>query len=237
MDAVISILVVTGILLALGLAAGLVDRSNFAPRWLVAAGLLVIVNDALLTNVYGALPDAIGGQWNWQGKILATLATLAIAAHPALGWKRAGLTFAQDRTGRGLTWAVAALFAVLFLVLGLVSPDEAITGETLAFQSTMPGLEEELFYRGLLLLAFNEALRGRVRWLGIDVGWGGLLVTLAFGFAHAVGFSDGALEFDPMSFAMTAVPSLVLLWLRERTGSVVLPVVMHNVANTFPLIF
>ena len=34
-----------------------------------------------------------------------------------------------------------------------------------------------------------------------------------------------------MIFAMTGVPSLILLWLREQTGSVVMPILAHNVAN------
>ncbi len=34
-----------------------------------------------------------------------------------------------------------------------------------------------------------------------------------------------------MTFAITGIPSLLLVWLRERTGSLLLPVVLHNYAN------
>src|SRR5688572_20340695 len=232
MDPVISILAIVAILLAIGEAAGLPDRKRFRRRWLLAGGALVLLNDAALTNVYGLLPNVIGDAWNWQGKLLALAITLAIASR--IGWREGGLTLRQRAEGRPLTWAVFLLSAALFAGLALMSDGEGADAETLAFQWTMPGLEEEPFYRGILLLAFDRALGVR-RMLGTELGWGGLLVTLAFGFAHAFSIEGGAVDFDGLSFAMTAVPSLLLLWLRARTGSLVLPIVAHNLANGLSL--
>ena len=65
------------ILLMLGTAMGLADRRNFSPRWLLIAALLIAVNDACLTRFYGWLPDLIGGEWNWQGKLMALAAPRA----------------------------------------------------------------------------------------------------------------------------------------------------------------
>ena len=86
----------TAILLALGMMVGYADRRRFSPRWLLVAALLVAINDALLTRAYGSLPDLIGGDWNWQGKFLALVATLIIAALPAFGFRRVGLTMKQE---------------------------------------------------------------------------------------------------------------------------------------------
>jgi hypothetical protein len=36
---------------------------------------------------------------------------------------------------------------------------------------------------------------------------------------------------------MTGVPAFLLLWLRERTGSLVMPVIGHNLANGLSTIF
>lgn len=41
----------------------------------------------------------------------------------------------------------------------------------------------------------------------------------------------GGFEFEAVNFAVTGAPSLLLLWIREKTGSVVLPIIGHNVAN------
>ena len=78
------------LLLVLGTVVGCTDRQRFAPGWLLIAALLVAVNDALLTRAYGSLPHLIGGEWNWQGKLLALAATLAIAVSPAFGFRRVG---------------------------------------------------------------------------------------------------------------------------------------------------
>ena len=231
MDGFLSIACAIGIVLALGLAFGLADRKSFAPGYLLLAGLLVFANDLALTRGYGLIPDFAGGGWNWTGKLLALALTLAVAARPQFGWKAIGLTLEQKREGRPVTWAVAALLAALFTIPALLSAPDAHTTEDLAFQLTLPGLEEEPFYRGLLLLALARAFAGRWRFAGIDWHWGALLSCLAFGLAHALGWSEGAPQFDAIAFALTGGPALLLVWLRERTGSLLLPVVLHNYAN------
>ncbi|OWY59602.1 hypothetical protein B7486_73695 [cyanobacterium TDX16] len=107
----------------------------------------------------------------------------------------------------------------------------------MAFQLTMPGLEEEAFYRGTLLFALDRAFLGRRRFLGVDWGWGALLSCVMFGLAHAFGFSEGQFSFDPLTMALTAVPSFIGVWLVLRTRSVLLPAVLHNFGNAITLMF
>jgi membrane protease YdiL (CAAX protease family) len=236
MNGIISIAGVVGILLGLGLLLGLADRRNFSPVWLLVAALLVLANDAMLTRLYGLVPDMFGGDWNWQGKVMALLVSLAIASLPLFGWKRTGLTLRQKPGAFAGAAIVFALYCLFFLAIALVFPNEDATSETVAFQLTMPGLEEELFYRGILLLALNEAFRGRARVLGIDWGWGAILSSLVFGLAHAFSYSaDAGFEVDLMILALTGIPSLLAVWLRERTGSLLLPVLAHNAGNSLPL--
>ena len=233
MEALLGILGVIGILLFAGLACGLADSKNFSPGWLFAALLLVLINDALLTNLYGLLPDAFPqGRWNWQGKLLALLATLAIAAHPRFGWRRTGLTLRQEPGSLRSTLPVALAYCAFYLAVALAFPGEDRTPETVAFQLTMPSLEEEPFYRGLLLLALYEAFRGRARFLGVEWSWGALLSCIAFGLAHAFSYGDGSYALDPIVFAMTFIPSALAVWIRLRTRSLLLPIVLHSFGNT-----
>lgn len=224
------------ILLVAGAVIGLLDRRRFSPRWLVVAALLVAINDACLTRAYGVLPDLIGGEWNWQGKLLALAATLIIAAMPALGWRRVGLTFSQEPGSLKAAIPVALLYCAFFVVIALAFPSGEADTETVAFQLTMPGLEEELFYRGILLFALDQAFTGRKRFLGVDWGWGAVLSCFLFGLAHAFGFSDGRFSFDAITMALTALPSFIAVWLRLRTGSVLLPILLHNFGNSFSFI-
>lgn len=96
---------------------------------------------------------------------------------------------------------------------------------------TMPGLDEELFYRGVLLLMLSEAFGRPIRVLGAPMGWGALVSSVAFGLTHALGYSDGSFSFDPMLMGTTGVAALVLVWLKEKTGSLLLPVLLHNYGN------
>lgn len=237
MDSVISIASIAGMLIMAGLVIGLADRPNFAPGWLLTAAALVIVNDALLTNFYGALPDLIpGATWNWQGKALALAATLAIAGLPGFGWCRSGLILRQAPGSLRVCAPIALLYCLFFLGLALAFPSEGASGEELAFQLTMPSLEEEAFYRGILLLALGEAFKGRRLWLGVEWHWGVLLSCLLFGLAHAFSYADGGFSFDAITMALTAVPAVLAVWMRLRTGSLLLPVLLHSAGNSISLL-
>lgn len=236
MDGMIGMASVVALLLGVGTLLGLTGWKDFSFRWLLAAAGLVAVNDALLTNLYGRLPDLIGGDWNWQGKALALAATLAIAALPALGWKASGLTLRQAPGSLKPALPVALAYVGFFTLLALVFPNEPASKETIAFQLTMPGFEEEPYYRGVLLLLLCRAFAGRWRFLGVDWSWGAILTCVLFGLAHAFSYSDGAFSFDPMTMALTALPSLIAVWLALRTRSVLIPVLLHNFGNAITLL-
>jgi len=224
------------LLLLAGGLIGLFDRERFALRWLLVAVVLVAVNDAMLTRFWGAMPNLLPGDRNWQGKLLALALTLAVAALPAFGWRRVGLTLAQAPGSLRAALPVVALYCGFFVALALAFPGEPGTLEEMAFQLSMPGLEEEAFYRGILLFALDRAFAGRVRFLGVDWGWGAVLSSCLFGMTHAFGYSDGGFSFDPLYWALTALPSLVAVWLRLRTASLVLPIVMHNFGNAISML-
>lgn len=234
-DGLMSIIAICAGLLVFGAILGLFDRKNFRPKWLIVATVLVLINDAALTRAYGLLPDVIGGDWNWLGKGLALVLTLAIASHAAFGWRRSGLTLQQREGSLPAALIVSAILVVLFTYFALTSDDGASSFETIAYQLTLPGLEEEPFYRGILLLALNEAFRARFRAIGVEWGWGALMSSVLFGMTHAFGFGDSGYSFDLMTFLMTGVPALILVWLRERTGSLLLPILLHNFGNSIGL--
>ncbi len=66
---------------------------------------------------------------------------------------------------------------------------------------------------------------------GREVGWGGVLATVAFGLIHALFVGSDGVSFDLVAFTVTGGPAFLRLWFRERTGSLALPVLAHNVAN------
>jgi hypothetical protein len=140
------------------------------------------------------------------------------------------LTFPQN-AGLRPALVVLLMLSVVCVCLPVWASDGRDHWETVAFQWIMPGLDEEVFYRGVLLLAMNEAFRARILVWGAAIGYGGLLTSVLFGLAHALSYQSGVYEFNSAMFLVTALPSLLLLWMRERTGSVLMPIIAHNVAN------
>ncbi len=236
MNAITGLSGILVLFLVTGCAVGFSHRRHFSVRWLVVAALLVVLNDILLTRAYGVFPNLLPGSWNWQGKILALLATLVLASLPYFGWRRIGLTLRQHKDSVRPALLVMGVYIAFFIVLALIFPHEGASAETVAFQLTMPGLEEEIFYRGLLLYALDRAFTARVHVLGVEWGWGALFSSALFGLAHAFGYSDGGFYFEPMIMALTAIPSLLVVWLRLRTGSLLMPIILHNVGNSVFLI-
>ncbi|MDY6924554.1 MAG: CPBP family intramembrane glutamic endopeptidase [Pseudomonadota bacterium] len=236
-NGLMSLLAVTAVFLAVAVAGVVLQKGRVHWGWLAGAVLLIAIHDALLTGAWGLLPlPGIGDRWNWSGKIAAAVAMLAVSALPALGLRRSGLTLAQSR--EGLTGALIAcgLLVAVFLGLAVAFPGEGGDAETFAFQLTMPGIEEEIFYRGVLLLMLNEAFGRPVVVLGAPMGWAAVLTSLAFGLDHALGYGAEGFSFEPLALALTGGPALILVWLREKTGSILLPVLMHNFANVAPML-
>ncbi len=238
MNELIRTLIETGILAGLGLLGALIFRNSFRWRWLVVAILLNLAYQALLTRGFWMVPDPFpNADWNWAGKLAAIAFTLIIMSLPAFGWARCGARLDQGPHWRGALVMFAALSGLFFWLALSGADGKPDNLETIAFQWTMPGLDEEFFYRGTLLLALNEAFRSKTGLLGAPIGYGGLLTCILFGLTHALGYKAGTVEFDLMTFAMTGIPSFLLLWLRERTGSLLLPVIARNIAKGASTLF
>ena len=220
-----------GIVLVFGMIGAALSWRNFCWRPFVVALALYVVYDALLTRGFFLVPNLPAeSSWNWLGKAMSFVAMLVVASRPAFGFRKVGLSF-EHRPGILSPVLVFAGLLACFAYLALSDTSGNADIETMAFQWTMPSLDDELFYRGVLLLVMNDAFTRRVEIFGAPVGYGGLLTSLLFGLAHGFGYSQGSFHFDLNMFVVTGLPSLILLWLRERTGSLLLPMLAHSASN------
>ena len=204
-------------------------------RWTWAVLFLVLLAfDDLAVGLPNVLPALEpGGRWNWSGKILCTLWALAFLAFGPLSFREAGVTLRQ-RTGsvRAALFATMALTAASFGI-GLAFGGGSFDAETLAFQLTMPGIAEELVYRGVFIALLHRALpsaEGVARW------WPVVITAVAFGLWHGLSVNDGRVAFDGLSASFPLVGGLAYGRLRERTESVLLPLFAHNLGNTAALL-
>jgi membrane protease YdiL (CAAX protease family) len=93
-------------------------------------------------------------------------------------------------------------------------------------QLVVVALPEEMFYRGFMQTAWARSAPERgVTVLGARLGAGFVWTQLLFAAGHLVVLQPWRLG--------TFFPGLLFGWLRERTGGVAAPVVLHAVSNVF----
>ena len=232
-------------LLSVGLSAGLallctlpfvvvaVWRSR-TRRWgpLSFVGSLVI-----LQNAVAELPRVNGLQhlhWSWQAALLTTALPLLVASlTPGVSFASIGVT-SSLKPG----WLkpaipallIAAAVPAVFFVLG---SRVGLTGEGWAYLLVMPGLAEELLFRGLYQSLLNSALGRCWRFGGAEFGWGLLITSVLFAGANGLVAVDSQLHARIVLPAAIApfMLSLVSGWVRERTNSVWPSVFGHNLSN------
>ena len=225
--------VIFSVSLALAAAAAFLLGKLFDRRITVAFALLCAVYvgaDDFLTGLPTTLKflDVLGGQWNWTGKVISLVLSALVIAGLGLSRTTVGLTFSQRHKTIGLISLV--LFIVWGACLGLLFKPGAPDAETLAFQAFMPGLSEELVYRGIVPALLFGMIRGKGPIEGIP--WVVIIATSAvFGILHGLNYSDGKFGFEVMSALFPFIGSIPGGWLRFKTGSLLIPVCAHGLAN------
>jgi len=153
---------------------------------------------------------------------------------------RAGLTFRispqawRDSlviTGLMLMFVVARKLAIDLTGLGR-SADVPVVLEYFLYELTMPGIAEELGYRGVIQPRLNAALGRPWRLLGAQVGWGWVITSVLFWAPHAFRIDpQNHLSFYWPTLTLQLIAGFVYGWVRERTGSVFPSMLAHNLVN------
>ena len=203
-----------------------------ARRWIPALLFLLLLGlDDLATTLPFAFPalKVPGADWNWSGKACSIVLSAGVVVLGVLSRQEAGLQLRQKAGSvRPAGWALLA-FTALSFGIGWAFGGGSWDAETPAFQLTMPGLAEEIAYRGVFIGLLHRAFPGE----GRVARWAPVLVTaVAFGLWHGLGVSDGYLTFDAFPALFPLLGGLAYGWLRERTGSVLVPILAHNAGNT-----
>ncbi len=205
---------------------------NLATLWVLAV-VYLLAYACLLAPAVGFFRIL---QWNWQGKILtAIVALLAILFTRALKPADFGLRW---RIATGSQWAllagIGAMIALPFAIIALAHGRAMMpaTRETLAFQLIMPGVDEELLFRGYFQTRLNAVFHKPWNVLGAQMGWGLPLTAIAFAMVHMsmVG-RHFRVEWSIPIALYALMQGLILGWLRERTASLWPCTVAHNLAN------
>ena len=98
--------------------------------------------------------------------------------------------------------------------------------DLIGYQLILVALPEEFFFRGYLQSLLSRVFPARWNVLGIRIGWGFWITAGGFAFGHRVIF----LQWWHFSIFF---PALLFGYLRERTGSITAPILLHAFSNLF----
>ena len=181
--------------------------------------------------------EFVGLKFAWIGKFLSLLLSLIIIFtinkkdREEIGFTTK--TNSKQHLKFGILLFIAFLLFDFVFKLILFPKGGSFDFETFAFQATLPGLTEEIAYRGIQLWMLDKVFPPKWNVKGIKFGWGFIIVTILFGVAHGMALTaDYEFKFDIVTIIyLTLISSLSLGLLRKFSGNLIYPVLGHNVIN------
>ncbi|NJC95399.1 MAG: CPBP family intramembrane metalloprotease [Anaerolineae bacterium] len=195
---------------------------------------LDITVTAFLPIAIGFLPMAFGVNYThvW-GSLIMTVVTLFQLF--LLGWM---LKRKPTRNESGMV--LGAFMLVTFSNLTQKAPlENPLTG--FIFYLFFLGLGEEILFRGYIQSRLNEAFGRPYQFFGVSWGWGLVIASVIFGFMHIINIGSltiaGNWQLEPWWGLWTFVAGLVHGFIREKTGSIVAPTILHGLPQALVTLF
>ncbi len=218
-------------------------KSLFAHSALLALFFAVFFIDNLLivlTNCFSGLQMIPNTIWegflvcSWSGKLYSIVCMILVLylARKVLGKGDVGLTFRQNPGSVLPAGIVIFLLATWACVVGISSPKGKFDLPSLTYLAIMPGLNEELVYRGILLAILVKIIPGDWKLWGAPFGWGIIVISLLFGLLHGFWLDNNlAVHIEVIALRNATISGLIFAWLRARSGSLVMPVIAHGLED------
>jgi hypothetical protein len=176
-------------------------------------------------------------KFNWAGKFLSLVLALIIIFSVSKEERiKIGFT-SKTNSPASLKFGLLVFFGFTFFdiifKLILFPKGNAFNLETFLFQATMPGLTEEILFRGISLWLLDKAFAPTWNYRGIKFGWAFVIVTVLFGVSHgAILDQDLHLKFDIITMVyLTLISSLSVGILRQFSGNLIYSILGHNTIN------
>ncbi len=171
--------------------------------------------------------------WNWNGKFYATIGSiLFLVFYRKFKLADYFLTFKQNKQfAKTGILIVASILLIKSSVFYFYDTKMNWNLDTLLYQFSAPGINEEIIYRGIMLGLFTKVLKQKIMFLNPSI----VITALLFGLVHGLSLNDSLeINFALTSFLRTFGLGLVWAWLTIRSGSILLALVAHNLGNGLP---
>jgi uncharacterized protein len=148
-------------------------------------------------------------------------------------WLRhnAGLRWRQSPGSARLSVGCFVIYLACAIGIGFFMPPMEFSADTLMFQFFIPGIDEELLIRGIMLALLERAFGQSPMSCQLRFGYAALITSLLFGLAHGIAVADGHYQFSILAFSTTAAWAALAALVRTRSGSLLWPIVYHGVWN------
>lgn len=181
--------------------------------------------------------DVLGLKFAWIGKSLSLILSLAIIYFVSKSDREEIGFTTKTNPKKQVTFGLLFFFGFLLFDFAfkmvLFPKGGNFDLQTFAFQASLPGLTEELTFRGISLWLLDKAFLPNWTFKGIKFGWGFIIVTVFFGLAHGVLLTENhEFKFDVITMVyLTLISSLSLGVLRKFSGNLIYPILGHNTIN------
>lgn len=214
------------VMIAFPLLILVVARRNLASYGLSLRNLqyhLGIAAAAFVPVAIASVPFAFINDRQWSGALI--MVGVEIAVLFALGWV---LKRKPTQSESGILVG-AVLLTTYSSVAGKATIGNAISA--LLFYVFFLGLGEELLFRGYIQSRLNAAWGRPFQFYGVKWGWGIIITSVLFGFMHVLNIYSlimGDWHLEPWWGLWTFFAGLVNGFVREKTGSIVAPTILHG---------
>jgi|GEM_PF-374941 len=210
-------------------------RRNWADYGLSLRNLkyhIDIAMTGLLPVAIASIPFAFLDYRQWNGAFVLTAVRIGLIFTLAL--------MLRDKPASGQNGAAAG-FGVIWIASGwtpIAAAGNALSA--LLFSVFFLALGEELLFRGYIQSRMNAVFGRPFRFFGVRWGWGVLIASVLFGLMHVLNIGSIRTGTWQITWAWgfwTFFSGLVFGFLREKTGGIIVPTLLHGlpvaIANMF----
>ena len=171
-----------------------------------------------------AIPET---SMNWSGKVLAILFSVTFYYFTRIKLGDKDYITNPVKFPLKVLMVGAVTLAIMCLLSFSFSNGKEVSLERLAYQLTMPGLDEEL-WRGILIGFIAVIVKKESFKFGHPGVW---ITTFAFAIGHSVFINEWSFSFAADAFIVSGVLGYIFGWMIVKSKSIVPAIILHNLIN------
>ncbi|MEC5395051.1 CPBP family intramembrane glutamic endopeptidase [Bergeyella sp. RCAD1439] len=195
----------------------------------------IVYEIALVLPKISPIFEFIKSSWNWEGKLFGIVwAIIAYFLFRNLFRENDFFTFRQNKKGFKSAIIGAISIVILSITIWFILGKSTFDYETLFFQISLPGIDEEMIFRGILFGLLLSSLKETIPVIGNPAT---LIISILFGLTHALTLDKSySINFEPIYFMQTAFAGYVWAWITLKSRSILLSMISHNLSNFFGIL-